>query len=162
LVREEPKTFLRDIKLITEKSNALIKQRRLPGFVEMELEDVEFHWHPVVEEKFDLRRLEKTIFFAKSQAPKSFEELLSLKGVGPKTIRALTLVAEIIYGAEPSYKDPARYSFAHGGKDGTPYFPKPEEMDLTIRILERGIRKSKISSREKFEAQRRLTNTFSF
>jgi hypothetical protein len=66
------------------------------------------------------------------------------------------LVAELVYGAEPSYKDPARYSFAHGGKDGTPYFPKQEEMDTTIRVLEKGIQKSQISMREKIEAQSRL------
>jgi hypothetical protein len=127
----------------------------------MELYDKEFYWHPVVEEKFDLRRLEKTIFFAHEQDPKNFEQLLSTKNVGPKTIRALSLVSEIIYGAKPSYKDPARYSFSHGGKDGTPYFPRPEEMDLTIKMLERGIQKSKVSNREKTDAQRRLINSFS-
>ena len=158
LIKEEPKTFLRDIKLINEKSNALIKQKRIPGFAEIELKDVEFHWHPVLKEKFDLKRLKKTIFFANEQNPKNFEQLLSLKGVGPKTIRALSLVAEIIYGATPSYEDPARYSFTHGGKDGTPYFPKPEDMDKTIRILEKGIQMSKVSNREKIEAQRRLSS----
>jgi hypothetical protein len=61
LVREEPKTFLRDIKLICEKKNSLIKQKRFPGFVEMELYDREFHWHPILKEKFDLKRLKKTI-----------------------------------------------------------------------------------------------------
>lgn len=160
LAREEPKTFLRDIKLISEKSDSLIRQKRLGNFTEMELRDVEFRWHPVVEEKFDLKRLEKTIFFTHEQNPQNFEELLSLKGVGPKTIRALSLVSEIIYGAEPSYKDPARYSFAHGGKDGTPYFPKPEELDQTIRILEKGIQKAKISNREKIEAQKRLNHSY--
>lgn len=156
LIKEEPKTFFKDIQLISEKSNSLIRQKRLPGFCEMELKDVEFHHHPVEKEKFDLKRLEKTILFANSQNPENFEKLLSIKGVGPKTIRALSLVAELIYGAKPSYEDPARYSFSHGGKDGTPYFPRPEEMDLTIEILEKGIKKAKISNREKVEAQRRL------
>jgi len=156
LMKEEPKTFLRNIQLISEKSNSLIKPKKLPGFCEMELKDVEFHHHPVEKEKFDLKRLEKTILFANSQNPENFEKLLSIKGVGPKTIRALSLVAELIYGAKPSYEDPARYSFSHGGKDGTPYFPRPEEMDLTIEILEKGIKKAKISNREKVEAQRRL------
>lgn len=156
LVKEEPKTFLKDIQLISEKSNHLTKQRRLPGFTEMELRDVEFHWHPVLKEKFDLKRLKKTIFFAHETRPRNFEELLSLKGIGPKTIRALSLVSELIYGAKPSYEDPARYSFTHGGKDGTPYFPTPLEMDATISILEKGIKKAKISNREKFEAERRL------
>lgn len=156
LVKEEPKTFLKDIQLISEKSNHLTKQRRLPGFTEMELRDVEFHWHPVLKEKFDLKRLKKTIFFAHEARPRNFEELLSLKGIGPKTIRALSLVSELIYGAKPSYEDPARYSFTHGGKDGTPYFPTPLEMDATISILEKGIKKAKISNREKIEAEKRL------
>jgi len=159
LVIEEPKTFLKDIKLISEKSNTLIKQRRILGFTEMELKDIEFHWHPVLKEKFDLKRLEKTIFAAHFENPENFEKLLSLKGVGPKTIRALSLVSELIYGAKPSYEDPARYSFSHGGKDGTPYFPRPEEMNLTIEILERGVKKAKISNREKTEAQGRLVKS---
>jgi len=156
LVTEEPKTFLRDIKLISEKSNSLIKQRRLGNFTEMELYDKEFHWHPVLKEKFDLKRLEKTVFAAHFENPENFERLLSLKGVGPKTIRALSLVSELVYGARPSYEDPARYSWAFGGKDGTPYFPSPQKMDEAIQVIEKGIRKSKISNREKIEAQRRL------
>ncbi len=153
LVKEEPKKFLKDLNLIqTKKSKNLTT---------MELYDKEFYWHPVVEEKFDFKRLEKTIFFANSQEPENFEKLLALKGIGPKTIRALSLVSEIIYGAKPSYKDPARYSFAHGGKDGTPYFPKPEELDQTIRLLEKGILKSQISNSEKNKAYQRLKVTTS-
>jgi len=142
LVKEEPKTFLRDIKLISEKSNSLIKQRRLPGF-------------------FDLKRLEKTIFFAHSEKPENFEKLLSLKGVGPKTIRALSLVSELIYGARPSYEDPARYSFTVGGKDGTPFFVQRDVYDKLLSTMEKGIKKSRISNREKIEAQKRLNNNFS-
>ena len=159
-IREEPKTFLKDIKLISEKSNSLIRQKRLPGFTEMELKNVEFYWHPVLKEKFNLRRLEKTIRFAHSENPKDFEKLLSLKGIGPKTIRALSLVAELIYGAKPSYEDPARYSFAHGGKDSTPFPVDRKTYDQTIEAIEKGIRKSKISNKEKTEAQRRLSKAF--
>ena len=148
LVREEPKKFLKDLNLIqTKKSKNLIL---------MELYDKEFYWHPVIEEKFDLKRLEKTIFSAEEQVPQNFEKLLSLKGVGPKTIRALSLVSEIIYGAKPSYEDPARYSFAHGGKDATPYPVDRETYDKTLEIMEKGIMKSQVSLREKTEAQRRL------
>jgi len=53
--------------------------------------------------------------------PDSYEELVALRGIGPKAIRALALVSELIYGTVPSWKDPARYSFAHGGKDGIPF-----------------------------------------
>jgi hypothetical protein len=158
LVKEEPKTFLKDIKLISKKSNTLIRQKRFSGFAEMELNDVEFHWHPVLKEKFDLKRLEKTIFTAHSENPENFEQLLALKGVGPKTIRALSLVSEIIYGARPSYEDPARYSFAFGGKDGTPRPVEKNLMDKTLEIMEKGIKKAKISNREKVEAQGRLAS----
>ncbi len=156
LVKEEPKTFLRDFQLISEKQDSLMKQKRLPGFCEMELKDVEFHWHPVLKEKFDLKRLEKTIFFANSQEPENFEKLLSLKGIGPKTIRALSLVSEIIYGATPSYEDPARYSFSVGGKDGTPFFVQKDVYNELLDVLEKGIKKAKISNREKIEAQKRF------
>jgi len=155
---KEPKTFLKDIKTISEKSNSLIKQKRIKGFCEMVLYDKEFYYHPVLKEKFDLKRLEKTILFANSQNPKNFEQLLSIKGVGPKTIRALSLVSEIIYGAKPSYQDPARYTFAHGGKDHTPYPIDKRTYDSTIEILERGIKKSKIGLSEKEKAISRLKN----
>ena len=140
LATEEPKTFFRDLNLIQSK---------------------DFHWHPVVREKFDLKRMKKTIFFIREKFPENFEQLLALKGVGPKTIRALSLVSEVIYGARPSYDDPARYSFAHGGKDGIPYFPDPKEMDKTINIMDKGIKNSRVSIKEKTEAQKRLRN-FSF
>lgn len=156
LIKEEPKIFLKDIERISEKQGDLIRQKRLPGFAEMELNDVEFHWHPVVQEEFNLKRLKKIIEKAHFLEPKNFEELLALEGVGPRTIRALSLVSELIYGAKPSYEDPARYSFSHGGKDGTPYFPTPYEMDKTIKILEKGIQKAEISNREKIEAEKRL------
>jgi len=156
LVKEEPRTFLRDIKFISQKPRALIRQRRIPGFAEMELNNIEFQWHPVLKEKFDLKRLKKTIEEVHFLQPKNFEELLATKGVGPKTIRALSLVSEIIYGAKPSYEDPARYSFSIGGKDGTPFPVDRDTYDKTLEIIEKGIKKSKIRRMEKIAAQRRL------
>jgi len=156
MVREEPKTFLKDLNLILEKSNSLMKQKRLPGFCEMELRNVEFYHHPVEKEKFDLKRLKKTIEKAHFLKPENFEQLLMTEGVGPKTIRALSLVSEIIYGAKPSYEDPARYSFAHGGKDGTPYKVDRLTYDRTISALEKGIEMAKISLKEKERAKERL------
>jgi len=158
LVKEEPKTFLRDIKLISGNSNALIKQKRTPGFTEMELRNVEFYHHPVEKEKFDLKRLEKTIFAAHFENPQNFEKLLSLKGVGPKTIRALSLVSELIYGAKPSYEDPARYSFTVGGKDHVPMPIDKGVYDRVLELLEKGIQMSEVSNREKIEAQGRLAS----
>jgi hypothetical protein len=148
LVKEEPKNFLKTLNLIQLKKSK--------NFTFLELEDKEFCWHPVVKEKFDLKRLEKTIFFVHQKNPQNFQELLSIEGVGPKTIRALALVSEIIYGAKPSFEDPARYSFAYGGKDGTPYPVDRKNYDKVLEIMEKGIQKSKISNREKIEAQKRL------
>jgi hypothetical protein len=156
MVKEEPKTFLRDFRLICEKSDSLMKQKRLPGFCEMELKNVEFCHHPVEKEKFDLKRLKKTIEKAHFLKPENFEQLLMTEGVGPKTIRALSLVSEIIYGTKPSYEDPARYSFAHGGKDGTPYKVDRLTYDKTISVLEKGIEMAKISLKEKEMAKQRL------
>jgi len=149
LATTSPKTFLNDLSLI---------QRHPKQPTLMELNNVEFRWHKVVEERFDLKRLQKTIFSVKEKEPQSFEEFLSLKGVGPKTIRALSLVAEVIYGAKPSFEDPARYSFAHGGKDGTPYPVDRDLYDKTLEVLEKGIKKSNVSIREKNLAQKRLHN----
>ena len=170
MVKEEPKTFLRYMKKISEKSfvkllpwqkyyesgNYLMKQKRLPGFCEMELKDIEFYHHPVEKEKFDLKRLKKTIEKAHFLKPENFEQLLMTEGIGPKTIRALSLVSEIIYGVKPSYEDPARYSFAHGGKDGTPYKVDRLTYDKTISVLEKGIEMAKISLKEKEMAKQRL------
>ncbi len=69
--------------------------------------------------------------------PKDFYELIKIKGVGPKTFRALALVGELVYGTEVSWKDPVKFTYAHGGKDGHPYPINREDYDKTIRILEK-------------------------
>ena len=79
--------------------------------------------------------------------------------MGPKTIRALSLVSELIYGAKPSYEDPARYSFSVGGKDGTPFFTERDTYDKLLKVVEKGIQRSQISIREKTEARERLKNS---
>jgi hypothetical protein len=88
--------------------------------------------------------------------PESYEKLLAKKGVGPKTVRALSLVSEVIYGAKPSYEDPARYSFAHGGKDATPYPVDRPTYDQTIATLQRAVAKSKLETLDKKHALKRL------
>ncbi len=88
--------------------------------------------------------------------PQDFEQLLGLKGVGPKTIRALSLISELVYGVDPSYRDPARYSFAHGGKDGIPYPVDRKTYDQSIEPLSRAIEKTKLGIREKSEALDRV------
>ena len=105
---------------------------------------------------FSHRRLEKTLHLAAEKEPKNFENLLATKGVGPKTIRALSLISEVIYGAKPSYKDPAKYSYAHGGKDGIPYFVDRKTYDQSIKVLERAVRKAKMGVPERQEAFKKL------
>ncbi len=123
----------------------------------LKLEDTEFEWHPVVNEDFSKSRyLEKIIRLLCDIEPDNYENLLAVKGVGPKTIRALALVAEVIYGAEPSYEDPARYSFAHGGKDATPYPVDLDSYDRTIATLKEAVLRSRISPYEKDRAINRL------
>lgn len=112
--------------------------------------------HPVPLEKFRLERLEKTFIQIYEHAPKNFEELLGIQGVGPKSLRALSLISELIYGAKPSFRDPTRFSFAHGGKDGHPYPVERKVYDKTIEVLRGAIEKARIGDREKIEAIRRL------
>ncbi|MCS7184222.1 MAG: DUF763 domain-containing protein [Patescibacteria group bacterium] len=111
------------------------------------LPDVEFHYHPVIEEKFDRKRLIESISKAKFFQPKTIEDLLMINGVGPKTIRALSLISEIIYRVKPSYQDPARYTFAHGGKDGIPFPVDRKTYDEVINFYQKAI---KISKQQKF------------
>lgn len=112
--------------------------------------------HPVPEEEIRLERLEKKFIHLYEHCPTHFEELLGLEGVGPKTLRALSLIAELIHGAKPSFRDPTRYSFAHGGKDGHPYPVHRKVYDQSIEILKQAIEKSRLGEREKIEALLRL------
>ena len=112
--------------------------------------------HPVPMEEIRLERLEKIFKQIHEQAPANFEDLLGIPGVGPKTLRALSLISELIYGVKPSFRDPTRFSFAHGGKDGHPYPVDRKAYDQTIAVLGGAIEKARIGDREKVEAIRRL------
>jgi hypothetical protein len=90
--------------------------------------------------------------------PKNYEELLSFRGVGPSVVRALALISELIYGNEASWKDPVKYSFAFGGKDGVPRPIDKREMDEAIRILHDAIEQAKIDQKDKVQALKRLQN----
>jgi len=100
--------------------------------------------------------LRKIILSAYERQPQDFEQLLGLSGVGPKTIRALSLISELVHGVVPSYRDPARYSFAHGGKDGIPYPVDRNTYDQSIEILSRAINRTKLDLSEKQKAFQRL------
>ncbi|MBI2021540.1 DUF763 domain-containing protein [Candidatus Daviesbacteria bacterium] len=108
------------------------------------------------EEFFNSPYLKKILVKLAEQKPEDYERFLATEGVGPKTVRALALVAEVIYGAKPSYNDPARYSFAHGGKDAIPYPVDRPTYDETIEILKDIVQKSKINVVEKDKILKRL------
>lgn len=101
-------------------------------------------------------QLEKSLQVIHERSPENFEQLLGIKGVGAKTIRALALVSDLVYGAKPSFKDPATYSFAHGGKDGHPYPVDKKTYDETILSLHKFLQEAKIGKGEKIKALKRL------
>jgi hypothetical protein len=101
-------------------------------------------------------RLHKTLLITYEHQPENFENLLSLEGVGPKTLRALGLISGLIYDVPVSLRDPARYSFAHGGKDGHPYPVDRKTYDKSIEILHQALERAKVGDKEKIAALRRL------
>jgi len=163
LVAAGYKSLIKDIEILRKHSSGLSKMvgLRYKGqqLTLLQLEDTEFKFHPVVCEDFSRSRyLEKILQLLCDRQPEDYERLLAVKGVGPKTVRALALVAEVIYGARPSYEDPARYSFAHGGKDGTPYPIDRDTYDRTISTMVDAVRHSRIDGYEKDRAIKRLTS----
>lgn len=116
--------------------------------------------HEVTVDDIDPQKLYRVLLKTYERMPEDFEALLGIQGVGPKTIRALSLVAELIYGKAPSFKDPARFSFAHGGKDGTPYPVDRTIYDRTIEVMKRAIESSRLGNNEKIQALRRLAGYF--
>jgi hypothetical protein len=89
-------------------------------------------------------------------APKDFESLLGIAGVGPKTVRALTLASELLHGRPASLRDPARFAFAHGGKDGTPFPVDRPTYDRTIEFFSKALNGAAVDRSEKLAAFKRL------
>lgn len=115
--------------------------------------------HDVQKEDVDLKRLGGVLATAYENQPKDFESLLLTPGLGPRTLQSLTLVSEVIHGTPSRFTDPARFSFAHGGKDGHP-FPVPLKIyDQSIHVLQDCIEKSKLGYNEKSDCLRRLHTT---
>jgi hypothetical protein len=135
------------LKLTNENSNEIIhtfQQLKMPSHHDVRAEDV------------NLKRLGSTLWLAYEEQPKNFEELLLLKGIGPRTIQSLALVSEVIHGSPTRFKDPARFSFAHGGKDGHP-FPVPTKVyDETIAVLRNAVEKAKLGNTDKTAAIKKL------
>jgi len=112
--------------------------------------------HDVRKSDVFLRRLHGTLTAAREAAPRDFPELLLQPGIGARTVEALAAVAEVLHGAPSRFADPARFSLAHGGKDGHP-FPVPLEVyDRTISVLKQAVSAARLGQSEKLEAIRRL------
>jgi hypothetical protein len=134
LTKESPYKMLGEIKKLT-----------MPRHHEVTISDV------------NLKRLGAVLTVAHESNTSSFESLLLVEGAGPRTIQSLTLVSEIIYGTPSRFTDPARYSFAHGGKDGHP-FPVPLKVyDETIKVLKTSIDKAKLGATDKQQAIKQLS-----
>jgi hypothetical protein len=133
--------------------------------------------HAVLPADVNLDRLSKIVRAAHEQHPSDFAALLGTQGVGPATVRSLSLLAELIYDAPASHRDPARdspaalntqtgagerrwadYSYAHGGKDGTPFPVDRETYDKSIEVLTDAVRKARVGATEKADAFKRLAN----
>ncbi len=116
------------------------------------------HRHPLLPVDIDPKYFHKILLRTYERAPKNFETLLGIEGVGAKTLRALALTAELIYGTCPSTRDPARFAFAHGGKDGTPYRVDRAVYDRTITVLHDALGRAKVERGEKVQALKRLAD----
>ncbi len=136
ITQEKPETLIKHIKKI--------QTLKLPSH------------HPILPSDLNPNHLYRIFTKLCDRVPEDFERLLGVHGVGPKTVRALSLISELIYGDKPSFEDPARYSFAHGGKDGHPYPVDRKNYDTSIEILRNAISQAKMGNREKMEAIKRV------
>ena len=167
--------------LIAENTNKLIKELKTVNRILKRNESLEKWLRGVDYKPVDLKNL-KSIYYKPIklsqrflqtlntitlQKANSIRELLNIRGVGAEVIRALTLVADLIYSEKPSFNDPVThpldpfiYSYAHGGKDGVPYSVRPDLLDQTIMTLEEAIEKAKIGNTEKLQMLRKLRKLF--
>ena len=138
----------RTLEIANENPNKIIREINhlvMPNHHDVRMKDV------------NVKRLGAMLWLTHEKQPQDFEALLSLKGMGPRTLQSLALVSEVIYGTPTRFEDPARFSFAHGGKDGHP-FPVPTKVyDETIRTLQTAIRKAKIGNSDKLHAIEKLS-----
>ena len=142
---QKPRLLLNDLKKIRKYQET---KYNMPRRHTINLSDVE------------MRRLEKIFISTYEEKPKDFEKLISLKGIGPKTVRSLALISELIYGEKYSIKDPVRFSFAHGGKDGIPYPVDRETYTASVDILHRALIESRIGRTDKVRAIKRLSHFY--
>ncbi len=112
--------------------------------------------HDVQGADVDPKRLHRILLKTYERQPEDFSTLLGMEGVGARTLRALSLVGELVYGAPVSIKDPARFAFAHGGKDRHPYPVDHKTYDQSIQLLHTAVERAKIGQREQVDALKRL------
>jgi uncharacterized protein len=112
--------------------------------------------HDVRASDVHVRRLRATLAAAADRGPTDFPELLLTPGVGARTVKALAMVAEVVHGAPYRFADPARFSFAHGGKDRHPYPVPVKVYDETIRVLKSAVTNAKLGRDEELSAIKRL------
>jgi len=149
LACSKPAQVLKDFKLLQafeekHKTPLQVKEITYPKRHDIRLSDM------------NTNRLEKILLSSYEKKPQNFEKLLAIQGVGPKTIRALAMISQLIYGVKYSTADPVKYSFAHGGKDGIPYPVDRQNYDRSIDILERAVKSSGMQKSEKISALKRL------
>lgn len=170
---EEPHTFIYgqncgEILNLTDKAARPIKEAMLsvlaenPERILKELTHLVMPaHHDVRAENVDLKRLGSVLWLAQDNNIQHFEQLLLLKGMGPRTLQSLALVSEVIHGSPSRFRDPARFSFAHGGKDGHP-FPVPITVyDDTIQTLQNAIQRSRLGNSDKSQAIKSLSQVAS-
>ncbi|KXB03477.1 hypothetical protein AKJ45_01485 [candidate division MSBL1 archaeon SCGC-AAA261F19] len=147
LVKDNPTKIKRDFKSLRPPSQRSLHEW-MPGSNE-ENREVQFLSMP---KRMNWRALEK----AYELQPENYENLLSIRGIGPATVRGLALVSEIIYGDPPSWRDPAKFSYAFGGKDSIPYPVDKKAMDEAHHALKSAVEEAEIGHREKLKALERL------
>jgi hypothetical protein len=112
--------------------------------------------HDVRAEDVDLKRLGAVLAVAHEQDLRDFASMLLVEGLGPRTLQSLALIAEVAHGAPSRFADPARFSFAHGGKDGHPFAVPLKTYDESLGVLRRALDAARVGHTEKIEGFRRL------
>lgn len=118
--------------------------------------------HEVLVSDLNPRSLARILLKAYERKPADFQHLLQVDGVGPKTIRALAMIADLVYGVPTCTRDPARFSFAHGGKDGHPYPVDRKTYDRSISVIKKAVERARIGQTDKVDALRRLSRFYEF
>jgi hypothetical protein len=142
------------------RASSAVLSREKPGVVLDALRELPLltmpRRHAVAIADVNPQHLDKILLKTYERAPEDFETLLGMEGVGAKTVRALALASEVIYGTPASTRDPARFSFAVGGKDGFPYPVDLETYDKTVEVLRAAVNKANIDRSERVKALKRL------